>query len=109
MLLCWKYDPRERPNFSQLVRYLEKYSSADFKNVSKSNLYRTDAIAFWIFKRSFIMNELEHVEEDFDFSINPSDEVQNRNEVRKFLSYSSKLKIYIGVEHHFIIKSCLVR
>lgn len=88
MLLCWKYDPRERPNFSQLVRYLEKYSSADFKNVSKSNLYRTDAIAFWIFKRSFIMNELEHVEEDFDFSINPSDEVQNRNEVRKFLSCS---------------------
>jgi len=60
MRLCWRYDPRERPSFHQIVRHLAEHSSDEFR------------------QNSFVLNDprmvnTEHVDM-FNFDIDLTDE-----------------------------------
>uniref|UniRef100_A0A914GXM6 receptor protein-tyrosine kinase n=1 Tax=Globodera rostochiensis TaxID=31243 RepID=A0A914GXM6_GLORO len=72
MLFCWKYDPRERPAFRQIVRYLNHFNfiAEEFKQIS------------------FVLNDKPNdMEEFYHFDINLEDEIMQRNVMNEEFVY----------------------
>lgn len=49
MRTCWRYDPRERPSFHQIVRHLKDFTSETFREVR---------FFLIVIKRIFFINNL---------------------------------------------------
>ncbi|KAL3114369.1 hypothetical protein niasHT_013659 [Heterodera trifolii] len=76
MLSCWRYDPRERPSFRQIVRHLTT-SCSDF-------------IAEEFKVLSYVLNDIPPNEFDemyFNFDFNLDDEVMQRNVINEEFMY----------------------
>nr|CAD2170558.1 unnamed protein product [Meloidogyne enterolobii] len=72
MLLCWKYDPRERPTFRQIVRYIENYASDEFV------------------KASYVLNNVQIMPEAYNFDIDLDDEIMKRNVINEEFVYGQE-------------------
>uniref|UniRef100_A0A914LJ91 Protein kinase domain-containing protein n=1 Tax=Meloidogyne incognita TaxID=6306 RepID=A0A914LJ91_MELIC len=72
MLLCWKYDPRERPTFRQIVRYIENYASDEFV------------------KSSYVLNNVQIMPEAYNFDIDLDDEIMKRNVINEEFVYGQE-------------------
>uniref|UniRef100_A0AC35FXE4 Receptor protein-tyrosine kinase n=1 Tax=Panagrolaimus sp. PS1159 TaxID=55785 RepID=A0AC35FXE4_9BILA len=70
MRICWKYDPRDRPAFYQILLYLKNTIDNSFKEFPP---VREEGMK--VFERSFVMTNFNDIEdEDYDFTYNEEEE-----------------------------------
>jgi len=81
MRVCWKYDPRDRPCFYQIVIHLKSTIDNCFKDFPA---IREQGMA--VFDRCFVVQNFDDIEdEDYDFTYNEDEEEARKHKMLKEL------------------------
>uniref|UniRef100_A0AC34Q5S6 Receptor protein-tyrosine kinase n=1 Tax=Panagrolaimus sp. JU765 TaxID=591449 RepID=A0AC34Q5S6_9BILA len=81
MRVCWKYDPRERPCFYQIVLHLKHTIDTCFKEFPA---VREQGLS--VFEKCFVIQNFDDIEdEEYDFSYNEDEEEARKHKMLKEL------------------------